>query len=312
MKGTNTKGTFVAVYINPKARHPSDALQKILKKAKNRDSVFMGDINADYMKWKTDEHGNYEPEDRKTTAKAKRMKNMLEANEFKVCNDNGVPTSVVRERPSRVIDVIATNMKTERVTSEVSEGWKPTEREDEMKTREMAIRKGAKKARSERNRMYHRPVHTKMEWVVQRTREQNRNTQRKNWTGLTMKNEAHKRALKKATRAELEKMGPTPGKDCDRETAIEWMENFSEALCAAKRKAQNSLSDKQKRADNRKIKWPRHWDQETKELARRKERLREKFLRMRKAMREHDDVEEKTARTLKEMEGKMKNMKKIK
>ena len=175
MKGTNTKVMFTAAYVNPKARKPSDTLQQILKKAKKRDSIFMGDINADYMKWKRDAHGNYEAEDRKTSAKAKRMKNMFEENKFRVCNDNGIPTSVVREKPSRVIDVIATNMKTERVTSEVTENWKPVERNDESKVREKAIRRGAKKTKCEHNRMFHRPVHTKMTWMVQRTREKNQN-----------------------------------------------------------------------------------------------------------------------------------------
>ena len=104
----------------------------------------------------------------------------------------------------------------------------------------------------------------------------------------------------------MEKLPPTPDKHSERDTAIEWMEKFSEALCSAKKKAEESLTDKQKRADNRKVKWPMHWDTETRELARKKERLREKFLLMRKMMKAHNEPEEKSIGTLKEVERQMK------
>ena len=74
----------------------------------------MGDINADYVRWKKEAHGIPRSADKKTTAKAKRM---FEKNKFEICNDDGISTSVVQGKPSRVIDAIATNMSTERVTS---------------------------------------------------------------------------------------------------------------------------------------------------------------------------------------------------
>ena len=107
------------------------------------------------------------------------MKEMFENAKLHVCNSNGVATSVVQERPSRVIDIIATNVKLERVTSEVTEDWKPLERKDEERTREKAIRKGAKRLRSQHSKMHHRPVHTTMTWKVQKTKGQDHGARRK-------------------------------------------------------------------------------------------------------------------------------------
>ena len=94
-----------------------------------------------------------------------------------------------------------------------------------------------------------------------------------------MKNTAHRKALEKATRQELKKLPPKSSTQTE-QGAILWMEQFSEALCKAKVTATAHVSPKQQRADNRRFKWPTHWDAKTKECARKKERQKEKARRI--------------------------------